>query len=575
MPMPCNGKRSNGGDPAANMPVAISTALPRGPLIGALEEGTRTCRFALYEASTLREVAVHCTQVESLRPEEGWVEQDPAEILRAAQECMSEAMARLPPGLGVRDVAAVGVTNQRETTVVWDRVTGQPLHHALVWNDIRTSKTVDSVLARLPGNDKDALRDRAGLPVSPYFSALKLRWLMDNVPAVQKAIAEKRCLFGTVDSWLVWNLTGGSRGGLHITDVTNASRTMLMNIHTLQWDPLLLKAFDIPREMLPEIRSSSEVYGDIADGPLHGVPISAIMGNQQANLVGERCFKEGQAKSTYRSGCFLLYNTGTACVHSKHGLLSTVAYKLGPDAPTVYALEGSVAVAGHAIKWLKDNLNLLKDPAEAERIASEVASTGDVYFVPAFTGLYAPHWRKDARGILCGLTQFTTKGHIVRASLEAVCYQTRDILEAMARDCGKISTETLSELRVDGKMAENNLLLQLQADLCGFSVVRTDIHEKAALGIAIAAGQAKDIDLVNINALPPSQSQCDVFTPSITPEDRKARYTKWKMALTRSLGWAKPSKSPSMTDKRYHLLASIPPSLFLISSFAMMLASEM
>ncbi|XP_034244707.1 glycerol kinase isoform X2 [Thrips palmi] len=557
------------------MPVAISTALPRGPLIGALEEGTRTCRFALYEASTLREVAVHCTQVESLRPEEGWVEQDPAEILRAAQECMSEAMARLPPGLGVRDVAAVGVTNQRETTVVWDRVTGQPLHHALVWNDIRTSKTVDSVLARLPGNDKDALRDRAGLPVSPYFSALKLRWLMDNVPAVQKAIAEKRCLFGTVDSWLVWNLTGGSRGGLHITDVTNASRTMLMNIHTLQWDPLLLKAFDIPREMLPEIRSSSEVYGDIADGPLHGVPISAIMGNQQANLVGERCFKEGQAKSTYRSGCFLLYNTGTACVHSKHGLLSTVAYKLGPDAPTVYALEGSVAVAGHAIKWLKDNLNLLKDPAEAERIASEVASTGDVYFVPAFTGLYAPHWRKDARGILCGLTQFTTKGHIVRASLEAVCYQTRDILEAMARDCGKISTETLSELRVDGKMAENNLLLQLQADLCGFSVVRTDIHEKAALGIAIAAGQAKDIDLVNINALPPSQSQCDVFTPSITPEDRKARYTKWKMALTRSLGWAKPSKSPSMTDKRYHLLASIPPSLFLISSFAMMLASEM
>lgn len=557
------------------MPVAISTVLPRGPLIGALEEGTRTCRFAFYEAATLRQVAVHCLQVDSMRPEEGWVEQDPAGILRAARECVSEAVARLPPGLGVRDVAAVGVTNQRETTVVWDRVTGQPLHHALVWNDIRTGATVDAILARLPGNDKDALRDRAGLPVSPYFSALKLRWLLDNVPAVQKAVAEKRCLFGTVDTWLVWNLTGGPRGGLHITDVTNASRTMLMNIHTLQWDPILLKAFDIPREILPEIRSSSEVYGDIMEGPLRGIPISAIMGNQQANLVGERCFKEGQAKSTYRSGCFLLYNTGNTCVLSKHGLLSTVAYKLGPDAPTVYALEGSVAVAGHAIKWLKDNLNLLKDPAEAERIASEVATTGDVYFVPAFTGLYAPHWRKDARGILCGLTQFTTKGHIIRASLEAVCYQTRDILEAMARDCGKMSTETLSELRVDGKMAENNLLLQLQADLCGFSVVRTDIHEKAALGVAIAAGQAKEINLVNINALPPTPSQCDIFTPSITHEDRKARYTKWKMALTRSLGWAKPSKSPSMTDKRYHLLASIPPSLFLISSFAMMLASEM
>lgn len=532
------------------MPVAISTLVPSaptGPLIGALEEGTRTCRFALYEASTLREVAVHCVEVESLRPEEGWVEQDPCAILRAARECVSEAVARLPDGLGPRDVAAVGVTNQRETTVVWDRATGAPLHHALVWNDIRTSRTVDGILARLPGHDKDALRDLAGVPVSPYFSALKLRWLLDNVPAVRRAVQEKRCLFGTVDTWLVWNLTGGPRGGLHITDVTNASRTLLMNIRTLQWDPLLLKAFDIPADILPEIRSSSEVYGDVAEGPLRGVPISAIMGNQQAALVGERCFAEGQAKSTYRSGCFLLCNTGEACVQSKHGLLTTVAYKMGPAAPTVYALEGSVAVAGHAIKWLKDNLNLLKEPAEAERIASEVSSTGDVYFVPAFTGLYAPHWRKDARGILCGLTQFTTKGHIVRASLEAVCFQTRDILEAMARDCGKASTETLGELRVDGKMASNNLLLQLQADLCGFPVVRTDVHEKAALGVAIAAGQAKDVDLVDMAALPPPPSQCDLFSPSITPEDRKARYTKWKMALTRSLGWAKPPKSASMT----------------------------
>ncbi|XP_026288609.1 glycerol kinase [Frankliniella occidentalis] len=561
---------------AANMPVAISrTSVPQGPLIGALEEGTRTCRFALYEASTLREVAVHCVEVESLRPEEGWVEQDPVAILRAARECMAAAVAALPPGLGARDVAAVGVTNQRETTVVWDKVTGQPLHHALVWNDIRTSKTVDAVLARMPGNDKDALRALAGVPVSPYFSALKLRWLIDNVPAVSKAIQDKRCLFGTVDSWLVWNLTGGPRGGLHITDVTNASRTLLMNIHSLQWDPQLLRTFDIPAEILPEIRSSSEVYGDLSEGPLRGVPISAILGNQQAALVGERCFKEGQAKSTYRSGCFLLYNTGAQCVQSKHGLLSTVAYKMGPDAPTVYALEGSVAVAGHAIKWLRDNLNLLKDPADCERLAAEVASTGDVYFVPAFTGLYAPHWRKDARGILCGLTQFTTKGHIIRASLEAVCFQTRDILEAMARDCGKNSSETLTELRVDGKMAVNNLLLQLQADLCGSSVVRTDVTEKAAVGAAIAAGQARGVDLVKLDALPPPQSQGDVFTPSISQEDRKARYTKWKMALTRSLGWAKPPKSASMTDKRYHLLASIPPSLFFISSFAMMLVSEL
>jgi len=432
-------------------------------MIGVVEAGTRTCRFVAFSSQTLQVVDSHEVDVTTLRPQEGWVEQDPMEILRATTTCIEEVMRRIPDG----HVAAVGITNQRETTVVWDRLTGKPLFNALVWNDIRTSSTVDRLLARIPDRNQDHLKSRCGLPISPYFSGVKLRWLLDNVPAVSVAVDEGRCLFGTVDTWLLWNLTGGAAGGLHLTDVTNASRTLLMNIDTLKWDPELCAALDVPMNILPEIRSCSEIVGRVKGGPLSGTIISGIMGNQQAALVGERCFHEGQAKNSYRSGCFLLYNTGEKRVHSTHGLLSTVAYQMGPEAAPVYALEGSVAVAGHALKWLKENMKLLDNPADAEKVAAEVASTGDVYFVPAFTGLYAPHWRKDARGILCGLTQFTTKAHIVRAALEAVCYQTRDILEAMAKD---FNNSPLRELKVDGKMASNNLLLQLQADLCGVPV---------------------------------------------------------------------------------------------------------
>ncbi|KAL0274388.1 UNVERIFIED_CONTAM: hypothetical protein PYX00_006831 [Menopon gallinae] len=397
---------------------------------------------------------------------------------------------------------------------------------------------------------------------------------MDHVPNVQKAIREKRCLFGTVDTWILWNLTGGPHKGVHATDVTNASRTMLMSLDTLRWDPLLLKYFGIPQNILPEIRSSSEIYGYIKEGPLSGIPISGILGNQQSALVGQNCLKEGMAKNTYRSGCFLLYNTGTTRVNSTHGLVTTIAYKMGPNSPTVYALEGSVAVAGAAIKWLRDNMNLLDKVEETESLAEEVMTTGDVYFVPAFNGLYAPYWRKDARGILCGLTQFTTKGHIIRASLEAVCFQTRDILEAMNKDCGI----PLTKLLVDGKMAQNNLLMQLQADLAGIPVVRSLLPESTAFGVAIAAAQAEGINLWHLNDKQLSNSFAsrvsDIFLPTTTEEDRNSRYKKWKMAVQRSLGWSTSKRSIPMTEERYRLLSSIPGSWFCILSFGLLVLSS-
>jgi len=371
--------------------------------------------------------------------------------------------------------------------------------------------------------------------------------------------------------FLFQNLTGGKKGGLFITDVTNASRTMLMNIESLQWDPILCRYFNIAPDLLPEIHSSSEIYGYISEGPLKGIPISAILGNQQSSLIGERCFKEGQAKSTYRKGCFLVYNTGSSRVHSTHGLETTVAYKLGKNAPAVYALEGSVAVAGSALKWLKNNLNILKEVSGAETAAAGVPSTGDVYFVPAFSGLYAPYWRKDARGIICGLTQFTTKSHIIRAALEAVCFQTRDILEAMAKDCG----HQLTKLQVHGKMTENKLLMQLQADLCGIPVERTATSVRMeALGVAMAAGQAEGIGVWDIYKELQTPVSHDVFLPTTTHEERDARYSKWKMAVKRSLGWATTKKSVAMTDERYRLLSSIPLSWFIILSFGILVISS-
>ncbi|XP_026764899.1 glycerol kinase isoform X2 [Galleria mellonella] len=525
------------------MPVKDGT---KKSLVGVIDDGTKTVRFVIYEAERSEELAAYQLDKTEVQPQEGWSEQDPQEIIHHIRICAENAIGKLPElGYTKDDIITLGITNQRETTIAWDKITGQPLHPAIAWNDIRTSTTVDAILAKVPDRNKNYLKHISGLPISPYFSALKMKWLKDNVKAVKKASKERKLLFGTVDSWIVWTLTGGPNGGLHITDVTNASRTLLMNLDTLNWDPMLCRLFSIHPDSLPNIYSSSEIYGVVKDGSvLDGIRISGILGNQQAALVGQNCLQAGQAKNTYRSGCFLLCNTGSRRVQSTHGLLTTVAYQLGPDTPAVYALEGSIAVAGGAMKFLRDNLKLIKDVVkDTEQIAGQVFSTGDVYFVPAFSGLYAPYWRKDARGIICGLTAFTTKNHIIRAALEAVCFQTRDILEAMNKDCGM----PLSKLHVDGKMTSNNLLMQLQADLIGIPVLRAHSWDMSALGAAVAAGGA--VGVWAVQRWRRHHTPADTFLPTTTDDDRDARYTKWKMAVQRSLGWATTKKSITMTGQ--------------------------
>ncbi|XP_039761729.1 glycerol kinase isoform X2 [Pararge aegeria] len=516
-------------------------------LIGVIDDGTKTVRFVIYEAERSEELAAYQLDKTEAQPQEGWYEQDPKEIIHHVKACADNAIEQLTElGYSKDDILTLGITNQRETTIAWDKFNGEPLHPAISWNDIRTDSTVDAILAKVPDRNKNYLKNISGLPISPYFSALKMRWLKDNIKAVRRASRDKRLLFGTVDSWIVWNLTGGPHGGLHITDVTNASRTLLMNLETLNWDPMLCRLFGIHRDSLPHIHSSSEIYGKVKDDSiLNGIQISGILGNQQSALVGQNCLQAGQAKNTYRSGCFLLYNTGTRRVQSTHGLLTTVAYKLGPNAPAVYALEGSIAVAGGAMKFLRDNLKLIKDVAQdTEHIAGQVFSTGDVYFVPALNGLYAPYWRKDARGIICGLTAFTTKNHIIRAALEAVCFQTRDILEAMNKDCGM----PLSKLHVDGKMTSNDLLMQLQADLVGIPVLRAQSWDMSALGVAIVAGHS--VGVWSCERWRHHATPADTFLPTTTDDDRDARYTKWKMAVQRSLGWASTKKSITMTGQK-------------------------
>ncbi|XP_053988406.1 glycerol kinase [Hylaeus volcanicus] len=508
------------------MPESIN---PSVPLIGAIDEGTSSARFLIFDVLRGKVVTSHQIEIKQRCPQEGWVEQDPKEILQAVRECIKKAIEKLHDiGLNASNIKAVGITNQRETTLVWDKETGEPLHNAIVWHDMRTTTTLEDILDSIPNKTRNQnyLKPLCGLPMSPYFSALKIRWLIDNIPRVKQAVDAEKCAFGTIDTWLIWNLTKGS---LHVTDVSNASRTMLMNIETLKWDPLLCRFFGIPHHILPEIRSSSEVYGIVSNPEvLAGVPIAGCIGDQQGALLGQLCLKPGQAKATYGTGCFLLYNTGNIKVDSHHGLITTIAYKIGKS-PASYALEGSVAVAGAALSWLRDNLQLFSNFSQVQEMAESVSSSGDVYFVPAFSGLYAPYWQQDARGVICGITEDTQDFHIVRAALEAVCFQTRDILEAMVKDSGT----KLTTLLVDGGMTVNNLLMQLQADLVGINVVRPNMVETTALGAAILAGVG--IGIIDINEL--DASQVTKFTPAIGEDERDLRYCKWKMAIERSMKW--------------------------------------
>eukprot|EP00727_Mastigamoeba_balamuthi_P001156 m51a1_g11037 putative glycerol kinase-like isoform x2 (506) ;mRNA; r:431338-433437 len=501
-------------------------------LVAALDQGTSSTRVILFneagEIAFMHQVAIH-----SILPQPGWVEEDPAEILETAWQCLEAAGGFVARGEGAYEVCAVGVTNQRETTIAWDRATGKPLHNAVVWLDTRTKDTVDEMVGKAPGQTKDGLRDLCGLPLATYFSALKMKWLLDHVPAVSQAATEGRCLFGNVDSWLIWNLTGGVNGGVHVTDVTNASRTMLMNINTLRWDQTLCDFFGVPEVLLPRIRSSAEIYGRLASGSLLGVPIAACLGDQQAALVGQLCLTPGMAKNTYGTGCFMLLNTGKRAVQSTNGLITTVAYQLGPNTAPSYALEGSVAIAGAGVQWFRDNMCAIRDTVELEELAGAVKDSGGVCVVPAFSGLFAPRWRPDARGAILGLTQFTKRAHVVRALLEATCFQTLEVLNAMHQD----SCVELTELRVDGGMTKADVLVQMQADVLGIPTARQAMRETTALGAALAAGIAVGVWCVSNGTVAGISRDVTVFKPTTTEEQRQQSLQRWNKAVERSLNW--------------------------------------
>src|SRR2546428_4701753 len=493
--------------------------------IGALDQGTTSTRFIVFDSNGR---IVCCAQKEhqQIYPQPGWVEHDPEEIWRAARDVMQETTAAR--GLTAPDFAAIGITNQRETTVVWNRKTGKLVTNAIVWQDTRTSDYV-SALARQGGQDR--FRAKTGLPLSTYFSSLKIRWILDHVSGSREQAEAGDLLFGNIDTFLVWHLTGGPRGGIHVTDVTNASRTQLMNLETLAWDKELLDAFGIPEAMLPKICSSSEVYGEVKEGPLCGVPIAGILGDQQAALVGQACFRPGEAKNTYGTGCFLLMNTGEQPVQSKCGLLTTVACKFGSK-PAHYALEGSIAITGALVQWLRDNLGLIGTSSEVEALARSVEDNGDVYFVPAFSGLYTPHWKHNARGVIAGLTRYANKGHLARAVLEATAFQTREVVEAMEKDCGA----GLEVLRVDGGMVVNQLLMQFQADILNREVVRPVIQETTALGAAYAAGLAVGF-FSGLEELRANWAVDRTWKPHFAEVEREQLYKQWKKAVTRSFDW--------------------------------------
>ncbi|KAK7161746.1 hypothetical protein R3I94_004426 [Phoxinus phoxinus] len=549
---------------------ASSNRIMLGPLVAAIDQGTSSTRFLVFNAKTAELLSHHQVEIKQSFPKEGWVEEDPKEILQSVYECMDRTCEKLTQlNIDISNIKAIGVTNQRETTIVWDKETGEPLYNAIVWLDLRTQSTVERLINKTPGRNKNHLKHKTGLPISTYFSAVKLRWLMDNVEKIHEAVLSHKAMFGTVDSWLIWCLTGGKKGGVHCTDVTNASRTMLFNIHTMDWDPELCTYFDIPMEILPKVRSSSEIYGLMKSGPLTGVPISGCLGDQSAALVGQMCFKDGQAKNTYGTGCFLLKNVGTKPVMSDHGLLTTVAYKLGRDEPAYYALEGSVAIAGAVVRWLKDNLGIIQTSSELEKLAADVGTSYGCYFVPAFSGLYAPYWEPSARGIICGLTQFTNRSHLAFAALEAVCFQTREILDAMNLDSGI----HLAQLQVDGGMTSNRLLMQLQADILCIPVVKPSMPETTALGAAMAAGAAEGVSVWSLNPDDLTEVTSEKFEPQINPEESELRYARWKKAVQRAMNW-ETTEPVNNGNEETSIFSSVPLGFYILGSMFMLIGAK-
>jgi glycerol kinase len=497
--------------------------------VAAVDQGTTSTRFMVFDHSGLV-VSVHQLEHEQIYPQPGWVEHNPLEIWERTQQVITTALQK--NGIDPKEIAAIGVTNQRETTIVWDKKTGKPYYNAIVWQCTRT-KDICEDLAKDGGQDR--FRPKTGLPLATYFSGPKLKWILDNVPGVRAAAEKGEALFGNIDTWVIWWLTGGPDGGAHVTDVSNGSRTIMMNLETLDWDQEILDILGIPRQMLPEIRPSSDpkIYGYTPkDGPFGtSIPVCGDLGDQQAALVGQTSFSPGEAKNTYGTGCFMLLNTGTTPVPSKSGLLTTLGYKFG-DEPAIYCLEGSIAITGALVQWLRDNLHFYDFSKHIEDYARQVPDSGGIYFVPAFSGLFAPYWRLDARGVIVGLTRFINKNHICRAALEATAYQTREVLDAMEKDSGV----RLTALKVDGGMVFNELLMQFQADILGVPVIRPVVAETTALGTAYAAGLAVGF-WENLDDLRKNWAVDKVWEPKMDPETRERLYKGWLKAVERTFGW--------------------------------------
>jgi glycerol kinase len=493
--------------------------------VGAIDQGTTSTRFIVFDRAG-RIISSAQREHEQIYPRPGWVEHDPEEIWKSTREVTDEAME--PKGLLAADLAAIGITNQRETTILWNRKTGRPVCNAIVWQDTRVEDAV-AEFSREGGQDR--FRGKTGLPLATYFSGLNLRWILNNVSGVREQVEAGDVIFGNVDSFLTWKLTGGPNGGVHVTDVTNASRTQLMNLESLLWDKEILNYYGIPEKVLPHICSSSEIYGLAQLDSIRDVPIAGILGDQQAALVGQACFSSGQAKNTYGTGCFLLMNTGEKPVPSRHGLITTVAYKMG-ELPAQYALEGSIAISGALVQWLRDNLGIIGRSSDIEALARTVSDNGGIYFVPAFSGLYAPYWKATARGVIAGLTRYVNKGHLARAVLEATAFQTREVVEAMERDSGI----RLEVLRIDGGMVDNDLLMQFQADILNRPVVRPVIRETTALGASYAAGLAVEF-FKDMNELRSNWTMDHRWEAYMDGPTREGTYRLWKKAVTRSFDW--------------------------------------